>query len=165
MTDISDAVETAGEIVADSAGLEGQEPDSNHVEFETDNPAGDGSESDSSDYLFEVDGKKITLDEARNGWLRQSDYTKKTQELAEMRSRLAEAEAITAALQQDPVGTLKALQDAFGVSLGESQDDPYADMDPEAARIAVLEQKIAAQEQAASQAAIEAELQGLHQLR
>lgn len=111
--------------------------------------------------LFEVDGTPITLDEARNGYLRQSDYTRKTQELAEMRSRLAEAEAITAALQQDPMGTLEALQEAFGISSG-VQEDPFAGLDPEEARIAVLEQKIAAQEQAATQAAIEAELSDLH---
>src|SRR5690606_156866 len=28
----------------------------------------------------EIDGKEITLDELKNGYLRQSDYTKKTQE-------------------------------------------------------------------------------------
>lgn len=118
--------------------------------------------SETIEPLFEVDGTPITLDEARNGYLRQSDYTRKTQELAEMRSRLAEAEAITAALQQDPMGTLEALQEAFGISNG-VQEDPFAGLDPDEARIVALEQKIAAQEQAATQAVIEAELSDLHQ--
>lgn len=116
------------------------------------------------DALFEHEGNPITLDEARNGYLRQSDYTRKTQELAEMRSRLAEAEAISEALRANPVATLNALSEAFNVGLqAQAPPDMYADMDPEMARIAVLEQKIAAQEQAALQSAIDAEISGLHQ--
>ena len=123
----------------------------------------DGSVTESAEpieSIFELDGTPITLDEARNGYLRQSDYTRKTQELAEMRTRLAEAEAITAALQQDPQGTLQALQEAFGV--GGNVQDPYTDMDPDLARIAVLEQKFADQEKAATQTQIENELNSLH---
>jgi hypothetical protein len=112
------------------------------------------------DALFEVDGSGITLDEARNGYLRQSDYTRKTQELAMERSRLAEAEALVAALQNDPQSTLAALQEAFGVG---GDVDPYADLDPDQARIAALEAKVEAQERVATQAAIEAELDVLHE--
>jgi hypothetical protein len=120
------------------------------------------SESDSpEDFLFEVEGSRITLDEARNGYLRQSDYTKKTQELAEMRQRLADAEAITEALRSDPANTLKALGDAFGVGADFQEEDPFMELDPDEQRIAILEQKIAAQEQAATQAAIEAELNSM----
>jgi hypothetical protein len=121
--------------------------------------------------LFEIDGKPITLEEARNGYLRQSDYTKKTQELSEMRSRLADAEAIAEALRTDPTGTLKALSDAFGVDVtlakpARSNDefslfDDLEDGDPTAERLAMLERKIAEQEQAATQAAIQQELLGL----
>ena len=120
------------------------------------------SESDEpTDFLFEIEGSRITLDEARNGYLRQSDYTKKTQELAEMRQRLADAEAITEALRSDPANTLKALSDAFGVGMEIEENDPFMDLDPDEQRIAILEQKIAAQEQAATQAAIEAELNSM----
>ncbi len=110
--------------------------------------------------LFEIGGSGITLDEARNGYLRQSDYTRKTQELAMERSRLAEAEALVAALQNDPQSTLSALQDAFGVGV---DVDPYADLDPDQARIAALEAKVEAQERIATQAAIETELDVLHE--
>jgi hypothetical protein len=120
------------------------------------------SESDSpEDYLFEVEGSQITLDEARNGYLRQSDYTKKTQELADMRQRLADAEAITEALRSDPANTLKALGEAFGVGMDVGDTDSFMDLDPDEQRIVILEQKIAAQEQAATQAAIEAELNAM----
>jgi hypothetical protein len=124
---------------------------------------GDTTESTPVEALFEHDGRSITLDEARSGYLRQSDYTKKTQELSEMRSRLAEAEAITEALRADPISTLNALSQAFNVGLqAQAPPDIYADMDPEMARITMLEQKIAAQEQAALQASIDAEIGGLH---
>lgn len=168
MTDTSDADFSAvGETEFVSDGLDDVasfdlEPASTQDETIDSTPDGSFTESSEAvDPLFEIDGTGITLEEARNGYLRQSDYTRKTQELAEMRTRLAEAEAITAALQQDPVGTLQALQEAFGV--GQSVEaDPFAEMDPDLARIAVLEQKIAAQEQAATQAQIENELNSLH---
>lgn len=170
MSDISDADFSAvGESEFVSDGLDASTYDAGEFSTQSDTfdatPDGAVAESTPVEPLFEVDGTPITLDEARNGYLRQADYTRKTQELAEMRSRLAEAEAITAALQQDPAATLKALQDAFGLG-GYEQDyaaPSYADMDPDEARIAALEAKIAAQEQAATQAAIEAELGGLHE--
>jgi len=168
MSDTSNAdFSVEGESFAASEGLSdtGFESSQDSTPSETVDMTLDGSVSESVEpieSLFEIDGTPITLDEARSGYLRQSDYTRKTQELAEMRTRLAEAEAITAALQQNPSETIAALQEAFGVSYGQDSD-PYADMDPEMARIAVLEQKIAAQEQAATQAAIEAEIGSLHQ--
>lgn len=168
MSDTSNAdFSVEGESFAASEGLGDVGSESNEASTlnETVDMTLDGSVAESVEpveSLFEIDGTPITLDEARSGYLRQSDYTRKTQELAEMRSRLAEAEAITAALQQNPAETIAALQEAFGV--GGSQDaDSYEDLDPEMARIVALEQKIAAQEQAATQAAIEAEIGGLHQ--
>lgn len=141
------------------------------TEFEPSTPSepveySDGAvaESQPVESIFDVDGTPITLDEAKNGYLRQSDYTRKTQELAEMRSRLSEAEAIAEALRANPVATLNALSEAFGVGLqAQAPHDPFEDMDPESARIAMLEQKVAAQEQAALQAAIDAEVSNLHQ--
>ena len=156
-----------GESFAASEGLSNTGFESSEVSTpsETVDMTLDGSISESAEpveSLFEIEGTPITLDEARSGYLRQSDYTRKTQELSEMRTRLAEAEAITAALQQNPAETIAALQEAFGVSYGQDSD-PYADMDPEMARITVLEQKIAAQEQAATQKSIEAEIDSLHE--
>ena len=73
-------------------------------------PAGDT-------YAVKVDGEEqeVSLDELRDGYQRQSDYTRKTQELASERKRLQQAEAIVAALESDPAGTLTALGDDFGV--------------------------------------------------
>lgn len=156
----------AGEIGSVSDGLDAGSTfasDTTSTPSEAVDASLDGSTQESAapvDALFEVDGTGITLDEARNGYLRQSDYTRKTQELAMERARLAEAEALVAALQNDPSATLTALQEAFSV---ESNSDPYAELDPDQARIAALEAKVEAQERAATQAAIEAELDVLHE--
>lgn len=160
--DISAAVESAP---VDS-GL-----DSSYETVETSTPSDTAYDTPSDDIsesavpvesIFDIDGTGISLDEARNGFLRQSDYTKKTQELAEQRSRLAEAEAITEALRNDPQGTLNALSEAFGVNFVAQDQNPYEDMDPDLARIAMLEQKIEAQEANARQVAIDTELNSMH---
>lgn len=41
--------------------------------------------------VLEIDGEKLTLDDLKNGYLRQADYTKKTQELAKQRKEVEEA--------------------------------------------------------------------------
>lgn len=164
MTDTSDTeVSVLGESFDSTAGLDSVDTfDSTPSDGFDAAPDGSVTESAPVQSLFEVDGTPITLDEARNGYLRQSDYTRKTQELADRSRALNEAEAIAAALQNDPAGTIAALQEAFGLAGSSQESDPYMEMDPDVARIAALEQKIAAQEQAATQAAIEAELTNLH---
>ena len=95
------------EDVVESAGADS--PDSSvGVQQE---PAGEA-------YTVKVDGaeQRVSLDELRDGYQRQSDYTRKTQELASERQRLEQAEAIVSSLESDPEGTLKALGDAFGIS-------------------------------------------------
>lgn len=143
--------------------------------------AGDGSvvdvsndaefiESDASEpveAVFEVDGTPITVDEAKNGYLRQSDYTRKTQELAEQRKQLRNAEVLQAALQRDPQATLRALADAYGVDFanqvastadsdgGWGVEDEVSQPDPRLEELVAWRQQ---QEVAAAQAQIQKEL-------
>ena len=58
---------------------------------------------------------EVTLSELQQGYQRQADYTRKTQELASERQRLEQAEAIVSALEADPQGALTALSTAFGI--------------------------------------------------
>ncbi len=53
-------------------------------------------------YTVKVDGEEqeVSLEELRDGYQRQSDYTRKTQELASERRRLQQAEAIVSSLSQ-----------------------------------------------------------------
>lgn len=58
---------------------------------------------------------ELPLSEALKGAMRQQDYTRKTQELAEEKRKLHQADALAAMLEADPVGTLKQLSDIYDV--------------------------------------------------
>jgi phage I-like protein len=52
--------------------------------------------------VFEIDGKEVSLEELQRGYLRQSDYTKKTQEVARKERELAQARQIMEQVQAKP---------------------------------------------------------------
>lgn len=82
------------------------------------------------DYLFQTDsGVGVTLEEARNGYLRQSDYTRKTQEIAAERQRLQNADALWTAIQEDPEGTLSLLQENLIGQQPQAFEQPSNDED------------------------------------
>ena len=125
------------------------------------------AEPTSSTYTIKVDGaeSEVTLGELQQGYQRQADYTRKTQELASERQRLEQAEAIVSALEADPQGALSALSTAFGIedSRQPSSTDEWADEpDPTEQRIASLEAKVATQSQTARKQALEKEVAVLH---
>jgi hypothetical protein len=103
---------------------------------------------------LKVQGEDTELpwSEARDGWMRQADYTRKTQEVAAERERLTRAEAVWTALEQDPSGTLQALQEAFGLdtSLEQGADEPVDEYEARLRRVEQAEQE--RQEQAQIQA-------------
>jgi len=125
--------------------------------------SGTGGEHDL--YAIMVDGeeKNVSLDELRNGYQRQSDYTKKTQALAAERDRLAQAESIIHALETDPQGTLKTLGEAFGFedTSGLSHASEMTDIDPDEARIRKIEQTIDNQQKTFRQQELQKELSTL----
>ena len=103
-------------------------------------------------YTVKVDGEEqqVSLEELQQGYQRQADYTRKTQEIAAERDRLQQAEAIVSALEHDPEGTLQTLAHSFNVAPTTGQqvsDDEYAEVDPTQQKLAELESKIARQEQ------------------
>ena len=125
------------------------------------------AEPTSSTYTIKVDGaeSEVTLGELQQGYQRQADYTRKTQELASERQRLEQAEAIVSALEADPEGALTALSSAFGIEDNRqpSSTDEWADEpDPTEQRIASLEAKVATQSQTARKQALEKEVAVLH---
>lgn len=58
--------------------------------------------TESAPQVVEIDGQEITLEELKQGYLRQSDYTKKTQEIAQMKAQLEIANQYYQALQANP---------------------------------------------------------------
>jgi hypothetical protein len=99
---------------------------------------------------LQVNGEEIVvpLEEALAGYQRQADYTRKTQELSEQRKQVEFAATLAQSLQEDPAGTLQALQQHYG--LGAPIQDQQVEeewLDPAEKQLRSLEQRIAAFEQ------------------
>lgn len=52
--------------------------------------------------VFEINGEKVSLEELQKGYLRQSDYTRKTQEVARKERELATAQQIMEQMESNP---------------------------------------------------------------
>ena len=118
-------------------------------------------------YTVKIDGReeRVSLNELQNGYQRQADYTRKTQELASERERLAQGEAIVQALESDPEGAISALAGAFGVGGGNQQTMPdqteYEELDPEEFRLRRIESSIEEQNRALRQQNLQKEVKTL----
>ena len=120
-------------------------------------------------YTIKVDGEEqqVTLDELRDGYSRQADYTRKTQELVSERQRLQQYEAIGKALEADPAATLEALSTAFGVEdnfntrTTTNTEESWEMKDPHDERLAKLETQIEQQAKLQRQQDLEREISGL----
>ncbi len=110
-------------------------------------------------YVIKVDGEEqeVSLEELRNGYQRQADYTRKTQEISAERDRLQQAESIVAALENNPEETLQILAKSFnvGAPVNVADSTDWEELDPTEQKIAVLEKKIEAQEASQRQQVIE----------
>lgn len=132
-----------GEVAAeglDTSGTESQ-PTANGLEATSTEGVG-GSEAASATeepflYTVKIDGKeaKVTLDEALKGYMRNEDYTRKTQSVATQRQELAQMQQLADALESNPQRTLTLLASSLGVDLGQAkqafqQQTGDADEDP-----------------------------------
>lgn len=83
-----------------------------------------------------INGEKQTLplSELVNGHLRHSDYTRKTQELAELRKVADWGAQMQRALRENPEDVVRGLAEAFGLKL-ESPSEQYTTDDPELAPV------------------------------
>lgn len=75
---------------------------------------------------IEIDGQEYTLDELKKGYMRQSDYTRKTQELARAKQSTAHAEKLYSDLVQNPE-IVEQLQEA-GVEIANPQELAYQEL-------------------------------------
>lgn len=105
------------------------------------------------DYLvpITVNGQEqlVPLSEVRSAHMMHSDYTQKTQELAAQREQLDLAARLQSALERDPVSTLNALAEAYGLTPGgeEAPQGTPAELDPEDAFRQQVEQFMSEQRQ------------------
>lgn len=84
--------------------------------------------------------QEVTLEEALSGYMRQADFTRKTQTLAEQRKHLERAENLVKALNTNPAETLRVLAAELGV---EDFAPEYEEDDPANKRFQTLEQELA----------------------
>lgn len=98
-----------------------------------------------------VDGEEmaVPVKEALQGYQRQADYTRKTQELSQRAQQVQFWETVDRAMQADPQATLAFLQNQYGIGQAQvaantSYDSPEDDWftDPSEQRIAQLERQL-----------------------
>lgn len=143
---ITDAVAPSGDmgISSESEGLvDTSTPEVTGTEVSTEVPTESAEAIEAPEgALFEVDGEWITLDEARNGYQRQADYTRKTQEVAAERKRVEQMAALASALEQNPAATLAALAESYGVGMGQPDLAELEAMDPVERQVAELQTQL-----------------------
>lgn len=73
-----------------------------------------------TDYVVDVGGEFVPVTELKGGGLRQADYTRKTQEVAELRKEAERALTLERAMQVNPKGTLQWLAEQHGLTVAEA---------------------------------------------
>lgn len=133
LTGDQDFTETDDSTIGGESGVDDTTTDAT-VSQETAKQTFDWSEHKDKLVSVTVNGEvlEIPLAEAMGGFMRQSDYTRKTQSLADERSMAAWGREFQSAIKNDPQGTIKALQDALGFETS-AETDIYGDLDPEVA--------------------------------
>ena len=169
-----DALEAeAVEEFADEAEMPDEYSEEQSEEYE-DGELEAGDEADEQDdasfdllsATVEVDGEEITVEELKRGNLRQRDYTRKTQELAETRRQMeAQAQEIERERAQY-AQMLPALQQRIEQSVEQEPDwDTLYEADPAMAAKAERQWRKQNEERNAQLQAVQAEQQRLEQLR
>lgn len=88
---------------------------------------------------IKIDGQEdwVTVEEARLGYMRQQDYTRKTQQVADLERQAKWAEQVQWGIEHDPVGFIQGLAKSRNLDLGaltqpaQQQVDPWENIDPE----------------------------------
>ena len=142
----AEAEETVSDVEEDTEEVE-SEDDTEEVEYEASDEDDDAEEVEEQPQTFRVkaagEEKDVTLDELMQGYQLGADYTKKTQELAELRkANEAEAKAIQESKQvRDTYAQrLKAIEEFL--TQGDSQEDlaAFKENDPIGYAVKVAEQ-------------------------
>ena len=131
-----DDIETSVDVSDDS------EVDDTDEDIDEQDDAGSDSD-DAPEDVFDFDSIKdktvsvtvngetfeVPLAELRNGYMRQADYTRKTQQVAADADVLKWAREMQEAFRVDPAGSIRYLQEQFGLQT--QNVDPFEDVDPE----------------------------------
>jgi len=167
----AEAVEAEAEMPEDAEEYSEEYDTEYEGDFEAEEDAGeqDDASFDLLSATVEVDGEEITVEELKRGNLRQRDYTRKTQELAELRREVEAREAEVAHKDAQYAQMLPALEERLMQPVEQEPDwDTLYDTDPTMAAKAERQWRKQQEERAAQLQAVEAERQrmmGLEQQR
>ncbi len=178
-----DNVTTDDALEAEAAQVdEAEMPDGQEEEYEAqaDNSPVEGSESDLDDEddddgdqygtldlstTLEVDGEEITIEELRSGHLRQKDYTRKTQELAEHRKAVEAKDQEMDRERAEYAQLLPALAERIQQEAKQEPDwDTLYDADPVMAAKAERQWRKEQEGRVAQLQAVQAEQQRMQQI-
>lgn len=178
-----DNVTTDDALEAETAQVDDAEmPDGQEEEYEAqaDNSPVEGSESDLDDEddddgdqygsldlstTIEVDGEEITIEELRSGHLRQKDYTRKTQELAENRKAMEAQYQEIERERAEYAQLLPAMAERIQQAAEQEPDwDTLYDTDPVMAAKAERQWRKEQEERVAQLQAVQAEQQRMQQI-
>ena len=183
LTPQEDNVATDDALEAEAAQVEDAEmPEDQEDEYEAqaDNSAVEGSESDLDDdedddgdqygtldlsTTIEVDGEEKTIEELRSGFLRQKDYTRKTQELAESRKAVEAKDQEIERERAEYAQLLPAMAERIQQAAEQEPDwDTLYDTDPVMAAKAERQWRKEQEARAAQLQAVQAEQQRMQQI-
>ena len=172
-----DALEAEAAQVDDAEMPDGQEEE---YEAQADNSPVEGSESDLDDEddddgdqygtldlstTIEVDGEEKTIEELRSGFLRQKDYTRKTQELAEHRKAVEAKDQEMDRERAEYAQLLPALAERIQQEAKQEPDwDTLYDTDPVMAAKAERQWRKEQEARTAQLQAVQAEQQRMQQI-
>jgi len=164
----------AQDVLEDDASIlseEYEEEEQSLDEYEDDHDDGDDVDQDDSQTLdilaatVEVDGEELTVEELKNGHLRQRDYTRKTQELAEIRKSMeAELAEVEQERQMYAQGLPLLVQRIQALAIEEPDWDTLYDADPVMAAKAERQFRKQQEERQAQLQAVRQEQERLHQI-
>jgi len=167
----TDALEAEGEEIEDDQQLEAEMSEDEYAEDELDDELDedDGDEDQSFDLMsatVEVDGEEITVEELKRGHLRQRDYTRKTQELAELRKGFEAEQSEIERERAQYAQLLPALRQRIEMAAEQEPDwDTLYDTDPQMAARAERQWRKQQEQRQAQLEAVNAEQQRLAQLQ
>jgi len=172
-----DALEAEAAQVDDAEMPDGQEEE---YEAQADNSPVEGSESDLDDdedgdgdgygtldlsTTLEVDGEEKTIEELRSGFLRQKDYTRKTQELAEHRKAVEAKDQEIERERAEYAQLLPAMAERIQQAAEQEPDwDTLYDTDPVMAAKAERQWRKEQEARVAQLQAVQAEQQRMQQI-
>lgn len=127
-------VEDEGLEVLEDEADEGEESDdSSHLEYEMPDLLEVRESDDGAEFGMEIDGEFLPLDELRNSYFRQSDYSRKTEDLSQERRAVAQEREQLAEARERYASRLAAVEQAITAQLPEEPDwEDLAQSDPAA---------------------------------